>query len=335
MLQSMVARTFKFRIAGKSPLAAYVRLNYWLWRHLHPFFTTLLRSYGSFLHGLVRLSAIRTQNGSTYFLRNRAELELVRRLLIQKGKGASLKIAVLGCSLGAEVYSILWIIRSVRPDLKVTMHAVDISKEHLEFAQRGVYSLTTRELTHVLVFERMSKEEMQEMFEREGEKVKVKPWIKEGIIWHLADAGDPEVINVLGPQDIVVANRFLCHMDPSDAERCLRNIGQLVGPAGYLFVSGIDLDVRAKVAQELGWEPVRELMEEIHDGDPSLREYWPWGYWTMEPLNKRRKDWNVRYASAFRLWSHRLFIGSFLSKFIGYCTEEIDCIDVLDALFWF
>jgi hypothetical protein len=58
----------------------------------------------------------------------------------------------------------------------------------------------------------------------------------------------------------------LCHMEPSEAENCLRNIAGIVKPGGYLFVSGIDLDVRAKVARDLRWQPVPELIEEIHEG---------------------------------------------------------------------
>ena len=51
------------------------------------------------------------------------------------------------------------------------------------------------------------------------------------------------------------------------AERCLRNIARLVSPHGYLFVSGIDLDIRTKVAADLGWNPLQELLEQIHEGD--------------------------------------------------------------------
>src|SRR5438034_4334882 len=47
---------------------------------------------------------------------------------------------------------------------------------------------------------------------------------------------------------------------------------RLVSPGGYLFVSGVDLDVRTKVALDLGWEPVPELIKEIHNGDPSDRK---------------------------------------------------------------
>ena len=90
-------------------------------------------------------------------------------------------------------------------------------------------------------------------------------------------------------------------MSPPEAERCLRNVARLVSPSRYLFVSGVDLDVRTKVARELGWEPVQELLEEIHEGDPYLRRYWPGQYAGLEPLNKRRRDWRIRYAAAFQL----------------------------------
>jgi len=100
---------------------------------------------------------------------------------------------------------------------------------------------------------------------------------------------------------MVIANNFLCHMDPPAAERCLRNIARLVKPRGYLFVSGIDLDIRTKVASDLGWNALQELLEEIHAGDTCMKDYWPCHYGGLEPLNKRRWDWRLRYAAAFQL----------------------------------
>ena len=141
---------------------------------------------------------------------------------------------------------------------------------------------------------------MVEMFDMEGDQAKVKSWLREGITWHLADA-DPKLIKILGPQDMVVASNFLCHMAPADAEKCLGNIARLVNAGGYLFVSGVDLDVRTKIALDLGWEPLEELIEEIHDGDRSVRADWPWQWWGLEPLNRSRHDWKARYAAAFRI----------------------------------
>jgi SAM-dependent methyltransferase len=252
---------------------------------------------------LVCLSARRQQYFGTFFLRNRPALELMRRLADQKANGSTLRIAVLGCSIGAEVYSILWTIRSARPDLKVLLEAVDISKEILSFAEKGIYAPDTFQLVGASIFERLTKAEMVEMFDWEGDQGKVKSWLREGITWQPADAADPNLINILGPQDMVVASNFLCHMASADAERCLGNIARLVTPGGYLFVSGVDLDVRTKIALDLGWEPVPELMAEMHDGDRSVRADWPWEWWGLEPLNRKRHDWQTRYAAAFRIGS--------------------------------
>jgi len=90
-------------------------------------------------------------------------------------------------------------------------------------------------------------------------------------------------------------------MQPSQAEECLLGIVRLVGPGGYLIVSGIDLDVREKVALAHQWTPVSDLLEEAHDGDIALRKDWPFNYWGLEPLDKSRKDWAFRYAAAFRI----------------------------------
>jgi len=90
-------------------------------------------------------------------------------------------------------------------------------------------------------------------------------------------------------------------MPPLKAESCLRNIARLVRPGGYLFVSGIDLDVRTKVADDLGWHALQELLEEIHEGDRCMRTFWPWHYTGLEPLNKKTRDWKRGYAAAFQV----------------------------------
>ena len=293
----------KLRVFGKSPIGAYLRLNEWIWKRLPRSITALppVNSYGHLLHSLVLLRGERQMYLGTYFLRNRPELELIRRLMKVRVGEDQLKIAVLGSSNGAQVYSIMWAIRSLDPSRRVAIEAVDISPKALEIASRGVYASALSDLIGEPVLKLMSAQEEEEMFDREGEEFKVKAWIKEGITWRLGDAGAPEILDVLGPHDIVVANSFLCHMDPEDAEKCLLNIARLVAPQGYLFVSGVDLDVRTKVAKSLGWKPVAELLEEVHEGDPSLRASWPCKYWGLEPIDKRRPDWRLRYASVFQV----------------------------------
>jgi len=297
----------RIRVLRKYVSRPFLLTNEWIWNRLPSSVRALppVSSYGAFLHALVRLGAERRQFHGTSFLRNRPELTLIRSLSSQKPQGSTLRITVLACSNGAEVYSILWKIRSARPDLKLTVHGIDISNEILEIAKKGVYSLEKNELVNWPIFEHLTEEEMAALFDRERDQFRIKPWIMEDINWQVADAGDPELPKRLGPQDIVVANKFLCHMAPPDAERCLRNLARLVNPGGYLFVSGIDLDIRTKVALELGWVPVPDLLEEIHNGDPSVRHDWPWRYWGLEPFDSNKPDWKTRYAAVFQLGSQK------------------------------
>jgi len=298
-----LARLAELRIFGKSPINAFLRFNRALWNNLPLSVTALgpIASYGTFLHTLVRMQSARGQLFHTFFLRNRPALELIRHLIEQRSTGDILRVAVLGCSTGAEVFSVAWKIRSVRPDLKLILHAMDISRQAVEFGRSGVYSPVVSEFAGKDIYDGMTGAEIEEIFDRDGQMLAVKSWIKEGIEWHVGDVGEPEIVAALGPQDIVIANNFLCHMDAPSAERCLRNIVRLVRPYGYLLVSGIDLDIRTRVAENLGWRPLQELLEEIHEGDPRMRASWPWNYSALEPLDKRRPDWRLRYATAFQV----------------------------------
>jgi SAM-dependent methyltransferase len=302
-LESILDKAPTIRICGKSPVGAFLRASEWTWNHVPTSFIDRrpVRACGHVVHLLVRRWASRRHYTGTYFLRNRPQLELISRLSQRRARASAVRMAVLGCSNGSEVYSILATIRSERPHLKVTMHAVDISRDVLDLARKGEYSFTSPELVGAPIFERLTHAELAKMFHRQGDTLKVQPWIKDGIRWHFGDAAAPELFNLLGPQDIVVANNFLCHMKPAQAESCLRRIARLVEPGGYLVVSGIDLDVRSHVATDLGWRPVPDLLEAIHEGDAVMRKDWPSKYWGLEPLDKGRADWMVRYAAVFQL----------------------------------
>lgn len=285
----------------------YLRMNAWIWSSLSDPWRSKrsLRKYGAHMHSLIQLRERDNQAKGTFFFRNRPELELLIRLLDHFPPGSAVLMTVLGCSTGAEVYSFAYVIRTKRPDLILRICAVDISKYAVEIGEAGIYPLDGLGLSHHVgfrsIFERMSPFEREELFEQDGENVRVRSRFRDGTTWRVGDAADPRLGRDLGLQDIVVANRFLCHMAPDSAEPCLRNCARLVKKEGYLFVSGVDLAVRSKVASELGWRPVTDLIEEIHEGDPSLRQAWPLEYWGLEPFDRDRDDWKMRYASVFRM----------------------------------
>jgi chemotaxis methyl-accepting protein methylase/mannose-6-phosphate isomerase-like protein (cupin superfamily) len=298
-----LGRLARLRIFGKSPINAYLRVNRVLWNNLPAsvFASPSMRSYGNFLHKLARMQGERGQALATFFLRNRPQLELIRRLAARRANGDPLRVAVLGCSTGAEAYSVAWTIRSALPDVRLILQAMDISKQAIEIGRSGSYPLAVSPMTNTNMFERVTDVETKELFDRHGDIMTVKSWLREGIEWSVGDAAAPEILDSLGQHDLVVANNFLCHMQPETAGRCLRNIARLVTPCGFLLVSGIDLDIRASVANDLGWRALGELIEEIHEGDPCMRSLWPFHYVGLEPLDKHRPDWRRRYATAFQV----------------------------------
>lgn len=303
MSESLLDRFARTRILGKSPVGVLLRVGEWMWNHLpiRAIEVWPVRSCGHIVHEMVCRLANRRQYFGTFFFRNRPQLKLIRRVSYRKERGSTLRMAVLGCSNGVEVYSLLATIRSGSHDLHVIMQAVDISAAVLDLARKGVYSFKSPELVDEPIFERMTEVEIEEMCDVDEDIVRIRPWVKEGITWHVGDAGEPGLCERLGLQHIVVANNFLCHMKRPDAERCLRQIARFVTPGGHLVVAGIDLDVRERVAADLKWKPVTELLEEIHDGDWVVRRDWPWKYWGLEPLDRRRKNWMIRYATVFQL----------------------------------
>jgi hypothetical protein len=76
----------------------------------------------------------------------------------------------------------------------------------LNFAEKGIYAPNTCELVGSSIFERLTAHEMTELFDWEGEQDRVKPWLRDGITWEVGDASAPELIRILGPQDMVVAS---------------------------------------------------------------------------------------------------------------------------------
>jgi hypothetical protein len=97
--------------------------------------------------------------------------------------------------------------------------------------------------------------------------IKINGYIKEGISWHCADSGDPNLIFILDNQDIVIADRFLCPIEPTAAERILRKPRpRPLKPGGYLFVSGVDLSNARRA------------------GHPSISDRWPLEYWSRTRL---------------------------------------------------
>jgi chemotaxis methyl-accepting protein methylase len=256
------------------------------------------RLVGNWIHALSRKFSSRGQSGSTWFLRNEPLLSTI--LEIVNGSfplGATIRLCSMACSSGAELYSLLWLIRKARPDLEVVSLGVDISEAALERARRACYLRDDMEFRGSIY-----EEAFHGLFETDGEVLRVKDTIQKGVRWARGDARDPAISLSFGLQDVVLANNFLIHMEPYDASAALMNVARLVKSGGILVCRGADLNVRQKVVKCLGLKPVPIRLEQIHNAELDLdaRRHWPWKYYGLEPLNRNRKDCIQRYTAVFQ-----------------------------------
>lgn len=287
---------------GRRVSGRFLAVNERAWRRLPASIrdTMAARRYGVWIHALVARQAHREMYLGTYFLRNRPALELISRIVRTTATPDPVKVAVLGCSIGVEVYSILWTLRRSCPDLTVSITAVDISPSAVQVGELGVYGDDALRIAGWPIFEGLTNAEREGMFDWSDGIARIKPCLRTDTAWQVGDAADSNLVDQLGMQDLVVANNFLCHMPTPIAHACLRNISCLLKPGAHLVVTGVDLDVRTSVALDLGWEPIPDLRSEIHDGDPHVRADWPWRWWGLEPLDTRRPNWEMRYTAVFR-----------------------------------
>jgi SAM-dependent methyltransferase len=270
-----------------------------LWRRVPPDlqrFRPVLR-FGQLLHRLVlmRNVGIRWQNPGTHFVRNRAELAFLARLVGDLPPNATFSAAMLGSSVGAEATSMAWAMVTARPDIVLDIHASDIDPKVIEIARGGVYDDQSREFLFI------NEAEKQALFEPGGDGVcKVREAWRKPIHWHVCDATRLDIVTEIGQRDLVVANRFLCHMQGAAARATLHNIIRLVKPGGVLLVSGVDLDVRGDVTREAGLDPIDDHFDDLYSGDPTLVVDWPLQYWGVEPLDRTHPNWRHRCGTAFR-----------------------------------
>ncbi len=254
----------------------------------------LTRSIGSCIHALSRRFSPRSQSHCTWFLRYPPLLLTILDFVNDCKLGRSLRLCVVGCSTGVEMYSLLWTIRNARPDLNIVPIGIDIAGPVIEKAKAGRYSRQDPELRG------LSENSLSEIFDTTQPELKIKNSIAAGTEWMVGDAGDDGLRAKLGPQDIVLANNFLIHMREAEATACLGKVIQLVRPGGLLVCRGVDLDVRERVTQQYRLQPIPNRIEEIHNSAVDARRDWPWNYCGLEPLDKTRNGWVRRYAAVYQ-----------------------------------
>jgi len=277
-----------------------------VWSYIPPSLYSFapVRIYGRFLHRRICATQIRKPVADvfhTFFLRNRPQFEAVCDSVRDTPSNSLLRIAAIGCSSGAELYSLLWLVKSVRPDLRLEGTGVDIDPHSLETARRGEYARSGRELSRLSAHELEALCDGPEpLFICNDGLLQIRSDLTNIASWVLGDAMDPHLSELIGTQQIVVINNLLCHLYDDQAEQCLENIAKLVGEEGYLCTFGVDLDVKSRVLRRLGFVAIDRNVVQAYLADNVALEKWPKTYWGREPINLRRRDWLLRYSTVYQ-----------------------------------
>ncbi|WP_203428617.1 oligosaccharide flippase family protein [Rhizobium sp. BG4] len=208
---------------------------------------------GRFIYRRFTRDTVKVQTHFTHFMRNPPLLDALTQLTGRMETGEPLRIASIGCSTGAELYSVLYTLRKAYPGKEIFGYGSDLSEEVVKVAQLGRYQPGRAAGEGGMFHAGRPEVEASEVAEFSGLMepgrdgvCEVHDWLKAGTSWFVADAIKDDIVAMIGPQDVVLANNFMGPMDDRSADQCLRNVMGLVRPGGILVIDGVDLDVKTR-----------------------------------------------------------------------------------------
>lgn len=207
-----------------------------------------------------------------------------------------LEIVVFACCSGAEVFSLVYVLKKHFPGLRFRIRGYDIVASVIEQARAGVF---TREDVYQGPF--ITDEFVNATFDTaDGKTYRVKPEIAEHTSFAVGDLLDEAQIKSLGRFDIVVAQNVLFHLPRPKARIAFCHLHDLLKTGGALFVNGMDTDMRVSLTKRFEMEPLDYLVEEIHeDARYDRGSGWASTYWGRRPFSRNSRDWLRKFGTIF------------------------------------
>jgi chemotaxis protein methyltransferase CheR len=220
---------------------------------------------------------------------------VVAHLQTDHRHAAPFRICVLGCSKGAEAFTIASVLTRHHPEMAFQVRGYDIDCASIEKARLARY-----EPDEVFNIEVITHDFVRTTFDRDGDTYVIKPHIAARVQFDVADVLSPDLPLTVGDCHIVFLQNVLVNLRPGLARRVFDNALRLLRPGSVLFADGVDLDMRQKTVLHRGLVPVDYEIERIHNEARRARSAgWPYHYWGLEPFMTYRKNWKSRYATVF------------------------------------
>ena len=206
-----------------------------------------------------------------------------------------IRIVALGCSTGAEAYSLASELLARRPGLDFRIDAFDISADVLVAARSATYQAKWVRQNPLITPDFITR-----TFVCSGDEWKVRDRIAERVRFQQADVVDATIRSRAQCADIVLACNVMCNLRRPAARRLFQNAVALLQSPGALFVDGMDLDMRVRLAHRHRLVPLTFEMRRIHEEARLVRgDHYPWFAAGLEPFSAHRRDREFRYATIF------------------------------------
>ena len=181
------------------------------------------------------------------------------------------------------------------PHLNWRIVGVDIARDALGIANAARY---TSEYGLGSARDDLAKRLEARLFNRSGDEWVVVTDIRERVSFAYGDVLSAE-FRQFKNYDLVLGQNFMIHMNKASAETALASLVAATRSGGALFLGGMDLETKTSLLAPHQLVPVDWNVEAIHEEDDMRRSAWPWHYWSLEPINRRDRDYLTRYSTIF------------------------------------
>ncbi len=237
----------------------------------------------------------------TSFLRLPTQYEAlcgpVLDFLVDGNKAKAVRIVILGCSNGAEPYSVASVLRSRHPDLEFHIDAFDLDSDVVRKAKSMCY--TSEEVFSNETGTDQFDDFVKNTFDMENDVYHIKSDVGRHVKCGVANVLDSKLKEKIGTADIVYVQHLLIHLKVGDQKKAFRNIYSLLNPKAALFAAGNEYDALQKLTTRYDLWPLEYKIEQIHREVGVYGKGWPWAYVGVEPFDDLGKGWKRRYSTIF------------------------------------